>query len=85
VVANGPQGSREIHRVVCSGGSFGASPLQQEIGLGSSTLIERVEIWWPTSGLTNRITNLSVNKVYQIKEGENSAESFPSQSFALPR
>jgi hypothetical protein len=84
VVAHGPQGSREIHRMVCSGGSFGASPLRQEIGLGSATDIDRVEVWWPTSGLTNRITSLAVDKVYRIKEGENSAESLPSQSFALP-
>ena len=85
VVAHGPQGSREIHRMVCSGGSFGSSPLRQEIGLGSASNIDRVEIWWPTSGLTNRITNLSVDKVYRFTEGENSAESLASQSFPLPR
>ena len=85
VVARGPQGSREIHRMVCSGGSFGASPLQQEIGLGSSTTIERVEVWWPASGITNQVTNLSIDQAYRVKEGANAAEPIPSRSFPLTR
>ena len=39
-----------IHRTVGSGGSFGASPLQQHIGLGAAARIVDVEIWWPASG-----------------------------------
>ena len=85
VVARGLQGSREIHRMVCSGGSFGASPLQQEIGLGSSTAIERVEVWWPASGITNQVTNLSIDQAYRVKEGANAAEPIPCRSFPLTR
>jgi hypothetical protein len=71
--------------MVCSGGSFGASPLQQEIGLGSSTTIERVEVWWPASGITNQVTNLSIDQAYRVKEGANAAEPIPSRSFPLTR
>src|SRR6185503_11463070 len=37
-------GPREIHRVVGSGGSFGASTLQQEIGLGQAAAVEGLSI-----------------------------------------
>jgi len=32
-----------------SSGSFGASPLQQHVGLGKDARIQEIEIWWPTS------------------------------------
>ena len=48
-VENGSQGSRSIYRTVGSGGSFGASPLQQHIGLGKDAHIQDIEIWWPVS------------------------------------
>ena len=48
-------GARSIHAVVGSGGSFGASSLQQEIGLGDATAIRAVEVWWPASGTRQRV------------------------------
>ena len=39
--------TRSIYRTVGSGGSFGASPLQQHIGLGKSAQIVSIEILWP--------------------------------------
>src|SRR5580704_12896785 len=47
-VENMGQGTRSICRTVGSGGSFGASPLQQHIGLGKDAHIAELEIWWPT-------------------------------------
>ena len=46
-VENEGRGTRSIHRTVGSGGSFGASPLEQHIGLGKSARIVDLEIWWP--------------------------------------
>jgi len=43
---------REIHRVVSSGSSFGANPLEQTIGLGQAKGIATLEVRWPTSGTT---------------------------------
>ncbi len=40
-----PHGSRQVFATVSSGGSFGASSLQQEIGLGKATAIDAVEIF----------------------------------------
>ena len=39
-------------REVNSGGSFGANPLEQHIGLGLATSIESIEIKWPNRGAT---------------------------------
>src|SRR5688572_14231303 len=47
VVVKDRDGRREIHRVAGSGGSFGASPLRQEIGLGAAHAIDSVEVRWP--------------------------------------
>jgi hypothetical protein len=61
-------GSRDIHRVVGSGGSFGASTLQQEIGLGAATAIERVTVRWP-SGATEEFTDVPLDSVVALREG----------------
>ncbi|PYX11921.1 MAG: hypothetical protein DMG85_04045 [Acidobacteria bacterium] len=51
-----------------SGGSFGASPLQQHIGLGKSARILNLEIWWPTSNTRQNFTNVGKNQFLEIKE-----------------
>lgn len=63
-----PDGPRQIHRVVSSGGSFGASSLQQEIGLGNATAIRVLEIRWP-GGATDTHQNLSINQTLDYREG----------------
>ncbi|MDO1448705.1 CRTAC1 family protein [Rhodocytophaga aerolata] len=61
---------RIIYSTVNSGGSFGASSLQQEIGLGKVKSIEQVEITWPdTKQTTTLYTQLSLNKKYKIMQG----------------
>jgi hypothetical protein len=74
VVAKTPKGEREIHRVVTSGGSFGASPLRQEIGLGDATEIARVELFWPVTGKTQVVTGLAIDHAYSIREGDGPRE-----------
>jgi tetratricopeptide (TPR) repeat protein len=59
---------RSIHRTVNSGGSFGASPLQQHIGLGRDARGVDVEIWWPTSNTRQRFTGVPKNQVIEIRE-----------------
>jgi ASPIC and UnbV/FG-GAP-like repeat len=70
VAARGPAGVREVHRTVSSGGSFGSNPLMQHVGLGSATVIERVEIVWPGSGLRQVVENVEADHAYKIREGE---------------
>lgn len=64
------EGTREIHRTVGSGGSFGGSSFRQEIGLGNADRIEKMEIIWPASGLVQTFTNVEVNRFIKIREGE---------------
>jgi hypothetical protein len=59
---------RTIYRNVTSGGSFGASPLEQHIGLGEATRIESMEIWWPTSGTRQLFQNVGINQFVEVKE-----------------
>ena len=65
-----PTGDREIYATVSSGGSFGGSSLQQEIGLGQGTVIRTLAITWPVTGNTDVYADLDVNGVYQIREGD---------------
>ena len=62
---NGP---RTIHKVVSSGGSFGASSLQQEIGLGKATGILSIQIKWPGNTRVQRLTGVAMNQVYEVDE-----------------
>ncbi|HLK55198.1 MAG TPA: CRTAC1 family protein [Chthonomonadaceae bacterium] len=62
-------GPRVLYRTVRSGGSWGASPLRQEIGLGQATAIRTVEITWPVTGKTQILTGLQMNRLYKIREG----------------
>jgi hypothetical protein len=84
VVVAGDEGERSIHRTVGSGGSFGATTVRQEIGLGRAGSIRRVEIFWPVSGTTQVLTNLEVNHFYHVKEGEASATRLELRSFRWP-
>ncbi len=60
---------RSIYKHVNSGGSFGANPLRQTIGLGKASKIEALEIFWPTTGITQTFHNVSVDQFIQIVEG----------------
>jgi len=73
VTVQTPNGLRHIYRTVNSGGSFGSNPLRQEIGLGNATKIETVEIKWPASGIKQMLTDLELNHLYQVREGETKA------------
>jgi tetratricopeptide (TPR) repeat protein len=59
---------RSIYRTVGSGGSFGASPLQQHIGLGKAAHIVDLEIWWPTSNTRQHFPDVDKNQTLAIKE-----------------
>jgi hypothetical protein len=60
--------TRSMHRTVNSGGSFGASPLQQHVGLGRGARSVGVEIYWPVSRTRQRFANVAKNQVIEIRE-----------------
>ena len=59
---------RNIHAVVGSGGSFGASSLEQEIGLGAADAVELLEVYWPTSGVRQAFEDVSLDTALEIRE-----------------
>lgn len=68
VVATG-RGDRDIHAMVGSGGSFGASSLQQEIGLGQAQAIRAVKITWPGSREPQTYAGVEMDRIMEIREG----------------
>jgi len=82
-VETADHGHRSIHRVVGSGGSFGASPLRQHIGLGNARRVEALEIWWPTSKTRQTFQNLSVNQFIEVKEFAKEVKVQHPRSFSL--
>jgi tetratricopeptide (TPR) repeat protein len=62
--------SRSITRWVSSGGSFGASPLRQHVGLGKATVVKRLEVFWPVTGLTQVFEDVQAGRIVTIVEGK---------------
>jgi hypothetical protein len=66
IIENGE--TRSVYKWVNSGGSFGANPLRQQLGLGQATRIERLEIYWPKTDLTQAFKDVSVDQFIEIHE-----------------
>jgi tetratricopeptide (TPR) repeat protein len=60
---------RSIYRQVNSGGTFGANPLRQTIGLGKADRVERLEVFWPASNRSQTFRNLPLDRSLVIVEG----------------
>jgi tetratricopeptide (TPR) repeat protein len=74
---------RSIYRTVNSGGSFGASPLEQHVGLGKAARIVDVEITWPVSKTTQHFANIAKNQVVEIRELSDSVTPVVRQRLPL--
>jgi FG-GAP-like repeat/ASPIC and UnbV len=57
-----------VHRHVSSGSSYGASPLQQTIGLATAERVAVLEIHWPTSGTTQVFRDVVANHAIEVTE-----------------
>ncbi len=63
--------SRSIYRNVSTGGSFGSSSLQVEIGLEHASVINSIEVTWANKQHSvQTFTNVKPNKKYLLTEGE---------------
>lgn len=80
VTENGKQ--RSIYRDVNSGGSFGASPLRREIGIGRADIIDEIEIQWHP-GTKQVFNNVKPNQQLRIKEGSDGIEYLPAKAFTF--
>jgi hypothetical protein len=66
---------RSVHRVVNSGGSFGANPLRQTLGLGAAGVVQTLEVRWPATGRTQTFHDVPVDRVIRIREGADAWET----------
>ena len=76
-------GPRDIYVTLGSGGSFGASSLQQEIGLGAAKSIIAIHINWPAAGSTQTFKNVAMDQVLKIREGATLPVVQPAKRFRL--
>jgi hypothetical protein len=81
---------RTIYRTVTTGGSFGANPLRQQIGLGKAKMVQRMEVTWPVTGKTQVFTEVAANRFYAIRENQTSPRDLnlkmtPFKKGALPK
>ena len=73
---------RSLYRWVNSGGSFGANPLRQQIGLGKAKRLDRIQIDWP-SGRTQSFRDVEVNQFIRVKEDQKDYDRLSRNSFRL--
>ncbi|MCH7779694.1 MAG: CRTAC1 family protein, partial [Acidobacteria bacterium] len=74
---------RSIYRRVSSGASFGGNPFRREIGVGSATVIDAIEIYWPASDTTQRFEDVDVDQWIEVTEGESDYRVLPLHAFTL--
>ncbi len=73
-VVDAAGGSRTVHRRVNGGGSFGGNPLRQTIGLGRPEAVQKVEVYWPTTDLTETFAGMEMDRLYRVVEGAGELE-----------
>lgn len=71
---------RSVYRDVNSGGSFGASPLRKEIGIGRAEIIDEIEILWHP-GTKQIFQNIKPNQFLRIVQGSDAIENIPVKVF----
>jgi hypothetical protein len=57
-----------VHRHVSSGSSYGASPLQQTVGLAKAQRVALLEIHWPTSGTNQVFHDIAADQAIEVTE-----------------
>lgn len=70
VTVRTPKGERDIHAMVGTGGSFGSSSLQQEIGLGDALSIAQVEVTWPATHQKQVFVDPPMDRQLKLVEGD---------------
>lgn len=65
---------RSVYKDVNSGGSFGSSPLQQELGIGQAKVIDDIEIKWAGTQTVQHFKNVAPNQFLHITEGNDQPE-----------
>jgi len=83
VVAKENGAKRSIHVVAGSGGTFGGSSLQQEIGLGKARSIREVRIRWPGDTEPEIFRGAEIDRVYRAAQGTGRLEPIEIRRLTL--
>jgi hypothetical protein len=83
VVVKEGRALRAIYATVGSGGSFGASSLRQEIGLGKAKKIVSVTISWPGGKKPQVFKSLKLDRFYRIRQGDSKPRQLNFKTFEL--
>jgi hypothetical protein len=75
---------RSVYHDVNAGGSFGANPLEQHIGIGSATAIESIEVRWQLANV-QVFKNIRPDQHFKIKEGVQTISSSEPRTIHFPR
>ncbi len=84
-VVTAGENPQTFYRWVSSGSSFGANPLEQEIGLGKADRIEVMEVYWPTSRTTQTFRDLSINQFIEVTEFASEYRKRELKPISLPK
>ncbi len=82
-VQDGNSAPRSIYRTVGQTSSFGANPVEQNIGLGHDAHAIVLDVWWPASGTRQHFTGIAKNQYLEIKEFETNYAQLQRRPFRL--
>ena len=74
---------RAVYAHVNGGGSFGASSLEQEIGLGQAEHIISMEVFWPTTTERQVFQDVSIDTRVEVREGDSDYRVLKTSPFLL--
>jgi hypothetical protein len=78
-------GNRDIYVTLGTGGSFGGSSLQQEIGLGQAKSIETIEIRWPNRAKSVQLVkDVPMDRTVEVREGVTEHRLIPLTKIDFP-
>lgn len=75
--------TRSVYRHVNSGGSFGANPLRQTIGMGKASKIDLLEVHWPRTGKTQTFKDVAPDRMVRITEGSAEIETVTAKQTTI--
>jgi hypothetical protein len=84
-VEDGNAAPRSIYRTVGQTSSFGANPMEQNIGLGHDAHAITLDVWWPATGTRQHFTGVAKNQYFEIKEFATSYTRLERRPFRLGR
>jgi hypothetical protein len=84
-VEDGNAPPRSIYRTVGQTSSFGANPMEQNIGLGHDAHAITLDVYWPATGTRQHFTGVEKNQYFEIKEFATSYTRLERRPFQLGR